>query len=104
MKLYRYVFIVSLLFPLNNAIANPPLRLIIQFNFSLNTEQQLQFKDQLNLILQSEFLILDHSSDNRWIVGLKSENQLKIEQAIEEIEQLESVKYVEPDQVLNIMH
>lgn len=101
-KIYRYVFIVSLLF--NNAIANPPLRLIIQFEFSLDAIQKKRIKDQLTSILQSEYSVLAHSSDNRWIVKVKPESQVKIEQAIDDIKRLESVKYVEPDQVLKAIH
>ncbi len=93
-----------MLFNNANCIAQPPLRLIIQFKSSLTTTQQLQLKEELNLILQSDFSILQHSSDERWIVKLNEGNQVKIEQAIKEIKQLQSVKYVEPDQVLKAVY
>jgi hypothetical protein len=85
-------------------VAQPPVRLIIQFKSSLTTAQQFQLKEELNVILQSDFSILEHSSDERWIVKLNKGNQVKIEQAIKEIKQLQTVKYVEQDQVLNVVY
>lgn len=101
-RFYRVVFFCSLLF--NSAIANPPLRLIIQFNFALNNEQQLQFKGQLNRILSSGYSVLSHSSAQRWIISFKPANEQGVDQALHEIKKLQQVKYVESDQVLNIIH
>lgn len=101
-RFYRVVFFCSLLF--NSAIANPPLRLIIQFNFALNNEQQLQFKGQLNRILSSDYLVLGHSSAQRWVISFNPVNEQGMDLAINEIKKLKQVKYVESDQLLNIIH
>jgi len=89
---------------LNNAIAGPPQRLIIQFDTTLNNEQKQTINEQINFIIRTDYKLLPHSTDQRWIIVVNPAlNKADLNRVIEAMIELEHVKYVEPDQILEVV-
>ena len=102
-SIYTYLLFVLLL--VNTVIAGPPQRLIIQFDSPLSAEQKQTLTKQIELILTTDYSLLPHSTDLRWIIVIDPVvDQLSLEQSIKAISRLEHVKYVEPDNLLEVFH
>lgn len=87
----------------NTVIARPPQRIIIQFDSFLSSEQKQTLNDQIKLIIKTEYILLPHSTDQRWIVVMNPVlDDLSLEKVIKAINQLEHVKYAEPDYVMEV--
>ena len=86
-------------------LATPPQRLIIQFDISLNAEQKQTLNQQLHAIIQSDFSVLPHSTEQMWIIVINPPlDTNRFDKMNAEISQLQHIQYVEPDQVMNRLH
>jgi hypothetical protein len=100
-----YPFLLFVLLQAGTVFAGPPQRLIIQFDTALSAEQRQVLQQQIQSLLKTEMTILPHSTEQRWIIVISPPlAAFDLEKANAAIARLEHVKYVEPDQVLNVLH
>lgn len=98
------MFLLTTLLPVNAVISSPPQRLIIQFDTSLNAEQQQALDLQIKSIIKIGFSVSAQSTDQRWILNLNPAlDEADLEKVTKELSKLDHVQYVEPDQVLKIL-
>ncbi|HED34428.1 MAG TPA: hypothetical protein ENJ08_09470 [Gammaproteobacteria bacterium] len=82
-------------------IAQPELRIIIQFQQTLTQESSDEFDRYLENLLKNNYKVADHSSNNRWILIIPSTlSDNVINDVIKNIKNNTKVKYVESDQLL----
>lgn len=87
----------------NIAVAAPPQRLIIQFDRSLSDEQKQALDEQIKLTIKTDYELLPHSTNRRWIIVVDPTlNKTELERAIEAMTKLEHVEYAEPDQLMKV--
>lgn len=99
------IFVLISLLLMNTAVAGPPQRLIIQFDTYLSEEQKQTLNQQIKSIIETDYQVLPHSTDQRWIMVVDPAlNKADLDSVIEAIIELEHVKYVEPDQILEVFH
>lgn len=99
------IFVLIPLLLMNTAVAGPPQRLIIEFDTSLSEEQKQTLNQQIKSIIETDYQVLPHSTDQRWIMVVDPAlNKADLDSVIEAIIELEHVKYVEPDQILEVFH
>lgn len=101
LSIFMSVLIPSIL--VNAAMAGPPQRLIIQFDSFLSAEQKQTLNEQIKLIINKDYTLLPHSTGQRWIIVVNPAlDESDLQKAIKAMLRLEHVKYVEPDQVLEV--
>jgi len=85
-------------------LAEPPQRLIIQFDTPLSAQQQKTLVLQIQSIIQSGFSVLPHSTDQKWIIVINPPiDKENFEKANAEIIRLEHVRYIETDLMMNAL-
>ena len=100
-----YLCALFALLQLPAVLATPPQRLIIQFDISLNAEQKQTLNQQLHAIIQSDFSVLPHSTEQMWIIVINPPlDTSRFDKMNAEISQLQHIQYVELDQVMNRLH
>lgn len=100
-----FLLLLAPLFLVNIALAGPPQRLIIQFDTSLNHEQKQVLNEKIQLIIKTEYTLLPHSTDQRWIINIDPAlNKTDLNRVTEAITKLEIVTYAELDQLLKVFH
>ncbi|MFW2372535.1 MAG: hypothetical protein ACN4GM_05385 [Gammaproteobacteria bacterium] len=106
MKIFNILILVlAPMLLVNAAIAGPAQRLIIQFDTSLSAEQKQALNQQMQLIIKTDYRLLPHSTDRRWIIVVDPAlNKEDLNKVIEAMIRLEHVEYVEPDQILKVFH
>ena len=83
--------------------AAPPQRLIVQFKNPLSTEQHQSLFHKVESTLKKDITVLPHSTNQRWILLMDTALEGKdLEQALAELNKIDRIEYVEPDQVLGI--
>lgn len=104
MKFSSIVMSALIPFSLVNAvIAGPSQRLIVQFDTSLSAEHKQTLNEQIKSIIKTDYGLLPHSTDRRWIIVITPAlNELELGKAIEDMLKLDHVKYAEPDNVLKV--
>lgn len=104
MKISRfYLYLLFVLLQASTVFAAPSQRLIIQFDAALSAEQKQTLTQQIQSIIKTDFSVLPYSTEQRWIIVINPPlDKIHLDKANEEISKLERVKYVEPDQVMNI--
>lgn len=99
-----YIYALLALLQASTVFAGPPQRLIIQFDVDLSAEQKQMLTQQIQSIVKTEITVLPHSTEQRWIIVINPPlDKTHLDKANEEISRLAHVKYVEPDQVLNLI-
>lgn len=100
-SIYLYALFTLLL--VNTAMASPPQRLIIQFDSSLNSDQKQKLNEQLKLIIEVDFTLLPHSTEQRWIIVVNPPlDKVNLKKISQKITGLEHVEYAEPDQLMTM--
>ena len=98
-----YIYVLFALLLVNTAIASPPQRLIIQFDSCLSSEQKRKLNEQLRSIIDTDFILLAHSTEKRWIIAVNPPlDKVQLEKASKEITRLQHVEYAESDQLMNM--
>jgi len=98
-----HLSVLSALLLAGSVLAGPPQRLIIQFDSPLSAAQKRTLDQQLRSIINSDFSVLPHSTDQRWIIVIHPAlDNASLEKADAAISRLEHVEYAEPDQVLDV--
>lgn len=95
-------YLLLVLLQTQPVLAEPPQRLIIQFDTPLSAQQQKTLTLQMQSIIQSGFSVLPHSTDQKWIIVIDPPiDKTNLEKTNAHISRLEHVQYVEPDQMMN---
>lgn len=97
------VAIIFLLVFVKTLMASPPQRLIIYFDSVLKTDEEYNIREKIKKIIETDYTLMPHSSQQRWIIQiprLPEENYIVT--IISRISELDQVKFVELDHVLEI--
>lgn len=98
---YSAIMIVGLLFFVEVIMASPPQRLIIYFDSVLKADEQDIIREDIKKIIVTEYTLLSHSSPQRWIIQIPQlSEQINLDKIISRISELDHIKFVEPDHVL----
>ena len=97
-------FMLFAFLQIQTVLADPPQRMIIQFDTPLSVEQKQTLTQQMQSIIKSGISILPHSTEQKWIIVINPPiDKENLEKSNAEIIRLDHVRYVETDQMMNAL-